>query len=58
MEEIKFGMKILKQARLALERQVTESVLTGLVNGKKQTKNRRQLLKIFYIPDFSKLQHK
>ena len=25
------------------------NVLTGLVNGKKQTKNRRQLLKIFYI---------
>ena len=34
------------------------NVLTGLVNVIKQTKNRRQLLKIFYIPDFSKLQHK
>ena len=33
------------------------NVLTGLVNVKKQTKNARQLLKIFYIPDsdFSKL---
>ena len=29
--------------------------MIGLVNGKKQTKMLRQLLKIFFIPDFSKL---